>query len=647
MSGPGSRYSELWVCFVPPPVDPPAHVMILSFMSPGEEEATQAYLGSQFVGGRDVARQVHAAAHRIYIDLIARIGATPCVNGKSLRQLLKGRDGYSRWWFHKVSEKDCGWDDDPTYLTLIRLLCVQRVADDHGIATVRVYGGTAEFTAVVTRSPRGFFRVGLSTARALAYGVLSRLVLLKFHLHLWWILRRVDTPSRAEDKLDLVLEAHWDWSLRPDRDGNLADRYFRDLPGRLQREGVRIGWLAWCEPYTELWQRGRRLRAVVTASLAHPQVVLLERYLRLWDILSTALNFRYLLAFFRCAASPIFRQLFRDDDFDLFPGMRPLLIRGFADSCIPRRELVLQAAARATRHLRPEILVTFLELFLHTRAMYAGARIGSKVIQTWTAQHGAYCSDKTIGVFDPVIEFAGKPDGCGIMAPDRIYVMGELARRIWTKSGFCPDQVIVAGGLRYQHVRAVRARGESRKAQISVLLVCAMTEAWDLEMCEAATLASEGLPIRLRFRDHPSYSLSERRGFARFRTRIEVTTGSVDEDLEGADLVLFTYSGMAEEALLRGIPVWQWRWAGVNPTVFGDLPVIPTFTSVRALREALQAFVHDPEPFRPTPGVQETVLRACFGPAPAQASARIAEDITGYIRGPGVLTSGSAKAREQ
>jgi hypothetical protein len=38
---------------------------------------------------------------------------------------------------------------------------------------------------------------------------------------------------------------------------------------------------------------------------------------------------------------------------------------------------------------------------------------------------------------------------------------------------------------------------------------------------------------------------------------IAVTTGTLDENLRAADLVVFAQTGSAEEALLRGIPTWQ------------------------------------------------------------------------------------------
>jgi hypothetical protein len=65
--------------------------------------------------------------------------------------------------------------------------------------------------------------------------------------------------------------------------------------------------------------------------------------------------------------------------------------------------------------------------------------------------------------------------------------------------------------------------------------------------------------------------------------------------------------------------------------VFGDLAVVPTFASVMSLRNALRLFAADPAAFQPEPGVQEHVLLQCFGPSPAHASARIAEEIASRI----------------
>ena len=133
--------------------------------------------------------------------------------------------------------------------------------------------------------------------------------------------------------------------------------------------------------------------------------------------------------------------------------------------------------------------------------------------------------------------------------------------------------------------------------------------------------------MRILWRDHPSYRFSERAAFQRFRASITVTIGTLDDDFNAADVVLFTQTGLGEEALLRGIPTWQWLWPGFNTSPFLDLPVIPTFSSVVALREALLSFLQAPSRYRPAPECQRRVMNECFGPDPARASERIADAI--------------------
>jgi len=166
-----------------------------------------------------------------------------------------------------------------------------------------------------------------------------------------------------------------------------------------------------------------------------------------------------------------------------------------------------------------------------------------------------------------------------------------------------------------------------RGAHVSVLLAGGMNDAAHNDLCEAAVAAASGLPVRLSFRDHPLYPFASRPAFRRFEAVIAVASGTLNENLEAADLVLFSQSGIAEEALLRGVPAWQWLWPGCNTSAFLDVRVVPTFTSVAALRRELETFVSDPARYQPTPDTQRRVLHECFGPDPAGAATRMADAI--------------------
>jgi hypothetical protein len=71
---------------------------------------------------------------------------------------------------------------------------------------------------------------------------------------------------------------------------------------------------------------------------------------------------------------------------------------------------------------------------------------------------------------------------------------------------------------------------------------------------------------------------------------VALSTGSLDEDLAWADLVLFTYSTVAEEAVLKGLPAWQWKPVSFDASALSEAADIPRFASVAALRAALAGF---------------------------------------------------------
>ena len=285
--------SELWVCFVEPPSTVPPDVLVLSFFSPGAEERWAERLGERLVSGREALQDVRPRARRAYLDLIARIGATPCVGGRTLRQALCGAAGVSRWWFLKISEKDCVWDGDPTYSMLLRLFTVRAVADKHGLDRIVVHGGPRGFAQALGVAKRSRTRDAITCAVAVARGLVARLRFAAKGLHRVLVYRSLAWP--ALPPCDAVLEAHWDWSLGPDDAGRLRERYFADVPARLRARGARVVWLASCEPDAEVWQRGRSLRHMVGAAVPHPDVVLLDSFLTVRDVVVTALNLRYAL----------------------------------------------------------------------------------------------------------------------------------------------------------------------------------------------------------------------------------------------------------------------------------------------------------------------------------------------------------------
>ena len=625
-------YSELWVCFEPPDIEIPPNILLLSFMSPESEIKYEGVLGTRFINGRKVVQGIRRQAREAYVNLIAEMASTPCIFGKTLRQAMKGKDGISRWWYLRASSKDSVNVDSP-YTPILRLYSIKTIAEQRNINHIRLFGAKRSFSLCLRKSfnvylQRHECRQKLNIRSFLRrfpvfYGLAVRIVFTVTELYKLIILKSI--PSLSNNRLDVAFQGFWDWSFTGKTNFKLRNIYFSDLPERLRKMGYSVGWFC----YLEKFKKRTSYKKLVCETEKFSEIILIERYLKTADVLRAAFQFKYVLIVLAFLLSGKFRLLFIKDGLNLYPLFRNQIIWSIFGKDILLNELICIAVRNACRDIKPKIILTFQELFLACRPIYAGARQGKYPLKVFAAQHAAYCTDKTLGTLVKDIELNGTPDDCNIPVPDGIFVMGELSQSIFHKNGFPDERVIISGGLRYQHVKI--ANNVSRKnstISLSILLISSMNEYLDIDMCKAVCAATKEMPfVHLRIREHPFYRISHLEGFERFRSRIEVSTNTQQEDLAGTDLIIFTYSSFADEAILMGIPIWQWLWAGFNASVFLDIPIIPVFGSVNELRESIRKFMDNPDPYYPTEETKRKVLKECFGPAPEMASEIISNEI--------------------
>ena len=231
---------------------------------------------------------------------------------------------------------------------------------------------------------------------------------------------------------------------------------------------------------------------------------------------------------------------------------------------------------------------------MYSRAIYSGAKDGNRKIPCYTTQHASYNHEKTILFFNPDIEFRGEPDGFAVPHPNKVFAMGSFGYSLFRECGYREEDLYLTGSPRYDDSVSAREFIQPREAltgkdKFRVLMVCTLDVPLELDMVEAVYLASRGLEgIQLLLRSHPYKKIERHPGFRRFADRIEVTRGSLREDLDVADLVVFTFSTVAEEAYLYGKPVWQWLSLKYNGSALAEVVKIPVFSSVTAIRGGFQ-----------------------------------------------------------
>jgi hypothetical protein len=609
--------TRLTVCWTPPPTAPDGPV--LSFLRPADEEALARRCPGAFLRAREMRPADRARARLDYLGVSARIGAVRA-GDRTLREDCS--DGaVSAWWFHPTSFKDC--ESDPAFGRLLALRAVLRALEDSGADELETWGAPPELAEVLRgrapvieraspwRTREGFWWLRGLASRAFGLGqaLLDLLACAPFR------------PAGAPSKRPALL-GYWDWSVR-EQNGGLTDRYFKALPEELAKLGAAPLRLCWLDVSGDPARPSRGRLAAVRAAAAHG-VVLLQSFLDPGDALEASLDLKPLCAYLRRRDDPDFRAAFAADGLDLFPLFEERLLRGFLDGGLPRCALILEATRRACAALEPSVCVHFLEHFPHARAAFAGARAAAT--RTAAVQHASFCREKTFYFLDPALEFRGEPDGRPAPVPDLVFAMGRLSAGYFRDCGYPAERVVESGSTRYDHVRPPSPARTRSGAGVRVLLAPALDLDVEASLLEAAAAAGEGLPgVEIRLRDHPFAPLSRRPEYAAVKERVALSAGRLEDDLAWADLVLFSYSTVAEEAVLQGVPAWQWRPVSYDASALAEAADIPRFASVAALRGALAGF-------KPGDGLPDDAARAklvtdLFTKADGGAAGRVANSL--------------------
>lgn len=628
-------HSPLWVCWSTPSRMPDENTSVLSFLSPSAEEKIEGNIPGRLIRAREVSLKVRACARKLYIHLVAQIGTVRDAEGRTLRSRLAVAGQASRWWYHLTAFKDC--EADPVFQWIIAVLTIEEVARGLGAKHLVLVSAPFEVAemlrtgfVVEEQSPgrsRGAWRVWLA-------GLVSRL---KYGIKAFLEFRtlRKFRGSAPDRRFDVVLSGFWDWSVGwDDSTQSLADRYFKALPAALRAQGTAsVGWVTWFDPWTAQDRKKRRLDDTLAPAANRPDLVILQTFLRARDVLAALASLGATWTYLSMRRLPDFRQVFHEGGLDYYPLFADTLLSGFLGSGIPHCELVATATERACRSLRPRIAVSFLEHFPYARAHYEGVRRAGTGTVNYAMQHASYNHEKTFLFLDPELEFHGGDDGCEVPKPDYVCAMGTLGRDLFLECGYSPDRVLLTGSARYDHVSAPAVAsprsGVSKQAGMRVLIVAAHHADLDFEMLDAVCSASRDLDgVHLVLKAHPFRRLAEQPEFAPYKPVVRMTEGTLEEELAQADLILFTYSTVAEEAFIRGNAVWQWCSFDFNGSALGEALPIPRFFSVSSLRQALLEFRADPGKFLPTSAERHIALERLFYKGDGRAADRIASVLT-------------------
>ncbi len=601
-----------------------------------EQKLTDSFSGTFLSGNREM-NPIRETAISLYKELVTRIAATPC-HQKTLRKILSISETQTSWWYHKVSGR--GVEHDPTFNYLLQILTISQIAQREKIDQIALYGSSLEVAEVLASKYSLTRYSSLQGRRKLKekfplllylYGGWLRIRYLYHALQTQLALRQIKLSTFQPD---VVFQGFWDWSVNVNESANqVQDHYFISLPEKLEMAGFHCAWFVWFAPHLKPGSSHRSLAETLGKAKNQEKIIFLQKFLKISDIVLISLDVRPLIRYIRFSHLKAFQALFVEKDLDFWPLFRQQLMYHFATPDIAHHTLIECASRRAFAAYLPKLSFVFQELFLYARAFYQGQLLGSPDTIQCAIQHASYNREKALMLPDPIREYQGIPDNYAIPKPNYIFAMGELGRDLFREAGFSADHVFLTGSTKYDHIRIISSDSkqplkQENRSKINVLLALTLNRALEFELIQAAYLVAKKLPqINLLLRSHPFAKMEDWPAYQPYRSHIFSTKGSLKEDLAQADLVLFSYSSVAEEALLLGIPAWQWVPPRFNGSVFRDIPAILSFSTLKSLEDSLQAFIENPQSFLPNQASQECVLRHCFYQADGLATQRIASKI--------------------
>jgi hypothetical protein len=237
--------------------------------------------------------------------------------------------------------------------------------------------------------------------------------------------------------------------------------------------------------------------------------------------------------------------------------LRSAIQQAHSSGDVFRSLFAFKSAERWARLLRPARCFYPFENRAWEKMLLLGVRRGSPLTQMVGYNHASITGSH--------LNFMLKDDEREKMPlPDRVITMGAVTMSWLEKHGGYPPQLLTLGcALRQSapaRARSLKARRNERVCRLLIALATSQLEYINtlLYLQEALeSHLSEGLGgITVRIRPHPTLPLGQALEVLAPAVTFpfEVSNGTVDQDLEWADVVLYASSTMGIEAVRAGIP---------------------------------------------------------------------------------------------
>jgi len=178
--------------------------------------------------------------------------------------------------------------------------------------------------------------------------------------------------------------------------------------------------------------------------------------------------------------------------------------------------------------------------------------------------------------------------------PDWVVVNGPRARNVLISSGFDEDRILIGGAYRYHGLKTESVQRAVKKSVWQILIIPTDDFNWTLELLEKSFRAfGNDSRILCAVKLHPTFPKKKISQYIeRMPRNFFIRDEPVDELLPLTDLVIYTGSTVAVEAIARGIPVLHVRSdLTIDRDIFDKSDnIISVATSEEIYREAVRIF---------------------------------------------------------
>jgi len=467
--------------------------------------------------------------------------------GSQFRNELSYDENFSAWWLTDVFQKDTESGSVFTSLCYGQILS-EYLKQNGPIKALEIKGGNASVRKYLGKVGAHFGCSVSNPASSLNLSGIIRAVFARFRIfakEFWYWFRC------PRDKGDHTPAVAWLSFFPPSwyyENGEWKERFYRQLPLAFSERNVRQVYFCWWEKAIRDWRPVDTYKEIQGVTLCF-----LQSFLSFRDFFRVFIDLRRIKIFLKidknAQKAP---SLFLFKGIDAYDLLREDLIQSLIGGGIERHLLAYDASKRYLSLRKPKLFISFLESYPFSRAVFAAFKTYSTQTKLVALQHASITPLKLWFSWTQSDVTGSHP----LPVADLFICHGDMSKRIFEENGVPAERIVITGDWRTDHLFSARVRTGTDKSNRPRILIAGTYDSEDSEAL--IKISAEAFRNQTDYdvviRSHPNCDLRPISG----RHGLDYSLYDrepLSDSLAKTDIVISTYSSVADEAFVMGIPV--------------------------------------------------------------------------------------------